>query len=115
MSTGMGMGFGPGSEIRMKFEVVESRKENYMYLTTMGGNVSINYTAAQSFGHRADIVGATPIQVYTGVRCTIWAYLPTHLKRAVKYALQRICLLCVVTNSETLCRFAAMAHLHSQS
>ena len=59
------MGFGPGSEIRMKFEVVESRKENYMYLTTMGGNVSINCTAAQSFGHRADIVGATSIQVYT--------------------------------------------------
>ena len=52
----------------MKFEVVESWKENYMYLTTMGGNVSINCTAAQSFGHRADTVGAAPILVYTGVR-----------------------------------------------
>ena len=46
MSTGMRMGFGPGSEMGMKVEVVESWKENYMYLTRMGGNISINCTAA---------------------------------------------------------------------
>jgi len=68
MFTGMGMGFQTGSEMRMKFEVIASWNGNY--LTRMGGYVSSNCIAAQSVGYRAEIVGATPIQVYSGVRCT---------------------------------------------
>jgi len=66
MFTGMGMRFQTGSEMGMKFEMIGSWNGNY--LMRMGGNVSINCIAAQSVGHRADTVGTTPIQVYSGVR-----------------------------------------------
>ena len=56
----MGMGFQTGSEMGMKFEVIGSWKRKNV--TRMGANVSINCTSAQSCGHRADVVGATPIQ-----------------------------------------------------
>ena len=64
MFAGMGMRFQTGSEMRMKFEMIGSWNGNY--LLRMEGNVSIDCIAAQSAGYRADIVGATPIQVYTG-------------------------------------------------
>ena len=51
MFTGVGMRFQTGSELGMKFEVIGSWNGNY--LTRMGGYVSINCIAAQSF----DIVG----------------------------------------------------------
>ena len=51
MFTGMGMRFQNGSEMGMKFEVIRSWKGNNV--TRMGGYVSINCIAAQSF----DIVG----------------------------------------------------------